>query len=266
MAPRRKKNLSDFERSMDKNHRNLADRMTSNYLRHSPDDILVFLDETGDVKPTKHEDFLAVCGCAFVGSHYNHILKHMWSVMRRCVFKLSPETCFHATDHLRHVDEPGLIRLESFLRNGGFAPLYSFDTFQIRYNVEDGYVKAAMLSNLAIIEEQLLQQFGKTAEEATWIFEKSKKLSHFVVAQSLSAHAMATPTFHQVKFMDKDSREPGLEIADLITYVCRHHIIVEYGSIAGSNWEDGKKPQYDSLFRAAFASWPIFNPDIQIDH
>lgn len=215
------------------------------------DGIIVFLDETGNEKPSKGLPYLGFAGCAFAYNNYDDNVSSSWNVIRKEVFRLTAQQHFHATSYMHAATSEEIVRVASLLRKVNYIPVVSFYVFQMPAAFDYHHTKIALLSAISMIISHVEQQFPKSLNKVSYIFEKSEKISWRILHHCLGGESIlhgidVGSTF----FMEKDSKEPGMEMADLIAWLSGRNFANNFNS-------DISLGRYHDLYNAALSPWSL---------
>lgn len=199
----------------------LINRMTVDRLHYNQNDLLIFMDETGNPKLNQQHSVFGVGGCAVIASDYTRFLKPEWYVAKSEIFNLSFRQPFHAHHHLKYASDVQIKDLAMFIRN---SPLKMFIQLINRRTMIEPLASGldAVLEGICSSVQGLIFE---PYQIDRWIFEHSDDLSRQAIV-SMMEHGKNY--FHMqrseknsagLSFLRKQMAEPGLEISDLISYV-----------------------------------------------
>ncbi len=191
---------------------------------YEPDDLLIFVDDTGDGK--RSQPVFGLGGCAVLGADYE-VLKAEWKQLRRYIFKLSDDEIFHASCVLSSVSAKQLTSVTDFLNK---SQPYKFASIVTQRSI----IPDELFSVVAGVNDLVGELCGGLSPCAHWIIEHSDRLCRTLERIGLqTGHTLHyhTPEFdpNQGKpnnysyYMKKSVKEVGLEMSDLVIFLVGRH-------------------------------------------
>jgi hypothetical protein len=158
---------------MNKKHlKNLIENWTIESLSYDTNDLLIFIDDTGDEKLSKGQPVFGLGGCACRSADYD-TLKITWTKLRREVFGLADEEEFHASALLRNLSAEKLTAVTEFLA----LPYW----YRLSYVVDQNSNIPAYIGNLSSVIAGIRSLanelfYNETPTSVHWIIEHSDRL------------------------------------------------------------------------------------------
>lgn len=195
--------------------------MNEDTARFFPNDLIVFIDETGneDFSDPNNPTF-GRGGCAVMGSDYKNLVKKPWRKLKREALG-GADKPFHATTFQK--SNPTLLqitRINSFLKQ----PFWRFAaTSDVKTTLPEG-IDGHMAISLVTINfiRKLVGQYRDVSKLAL-VFESSDRGDQLVARDfNLANMNIRSQLGREILvdgyFLPKSSMEPGLEVADLIAH------------------------------------------------
>jgi Protein of unknown function (DUF3800) len=180
-------------------------------LKPDPDDLLVFVDDTGHETFAGTQGFYGLGGCAMPRISYDHI-KAKWSEIRT-IINGDPNAPLHASTMDR--------KRENFAALSGFFSDRSF--IRIAVTTTKNLGLPPEMHPCVPVMGQLREEIAIVASvvpcKRVWIIVESSKRADQVVRScfsQLTSLNVPWPLSVEHCFMPKSSNEPGLEVADFI--------------------------------------------------
>lgn len=107
----------------------MADKHIVREVNFAMNDILVFLDESGNVEHSSGHPHFFFAGISVMAADYLFV-REDWLKIRRDLFSLGPKSHFHSNRHIRRIycdrAVSKISQLEEFLSNSRFARPFSW--------------------------------------------------------------------------------------------------------------------------------------------
>jgi len=214
----------------------IIESRTVTEVRFRPDDIVVFLDEAGNVQKSSGNPYFFFCGVAVIGWDY-HTVRADWNDLRRSIFGQGENHHFHSSRHVRKLylsgSASGQETLQSFLRNAKIAKLIAWETHGFPTNQTGLADIKSIVTGLVF---QIHRYFGRERRQI-WYIEHSSALPWRLVTDYLFSDRRERIADHFFFIEKKKTIEAGLDLADLIAFIWSQHVLS--GSLFGT-----PKPAY----------------------
>lgn len=189
----------------------------------SDNSIYCFIDETGNEDIVFSPKFFALGGLCVTRAEYNSRIKPEWKLIKSDVFKVPANKPFRAKKHLAKLEKrpTDVARLINWIhrRRRRFIGSCIPPTALVSPNAR------TLRSCLDGLNAALDNSIHGKSTDCTWIFETSARLSFKTINDAVDVlHRPQKRRKHDFYFMQKLNFEPGLEIADLVSYVINHYI------------------------------------------
>lgn len=190
-------------------------------INHTPEDLLIFLDETGNPKLNDQHPVFGVGGCATSGLDYQSFVKPVWQDIKFKIFGLSARDPFHASYHLNKASDEQIEDIAQFLVDPRIKKFSVIIDRHVRVNDSSRGLDAVLSSLQGLVNELASRPFALDH----WIFEHSDTISRLCLVNMIER---GSNYFHMrgsgetsggLSFIRKKMAEPGLEISDLIMYL-----------------------------------------------
>lgn len=242
-----------------------VERSTIDVLTYDDAELLVFIDESGDIIQSKTCSRFCMGGIAVWGRDYKKIERDWYNLKMELLGKKSDEL-FHATENLKQLDGTGRWKLEKFLAEANFNVVLGQAILDNMFGPEFEPFMAST-SPLGVIESHLDQICYHQKRSKHWLIEKSGKQDWRMIKMGMSGefyHRFPKGEHSRLSFVNKRKTVLcGLEIADLVINLFYRLNPDFSGTI--HQWRHlgkGSPPYHLRLYQAAigipFA--PLFSP------
>ena len=205
----------------------VVESWTINRVDYEPDDLLIFIDETGNPKLNGHHSVFGVGGCASLGRDYQSFVKPEWQSIKDKVFNLSSRETFHASYHLRQASDQQVGEVAQFLID---PRIKKFSAIIDRCSHVNNFGHSRGLDDVvSIIQSSINELISDPFALDHWIYEHSDSISRLCIEniyEGRRARFNVRGTGGSsvgLRFMKSKMAEPGLEISDLIMYLVGLH-------------------------------------------
>ena len=187
---------------------------------YKDNDILIFIDDTGEEKLSKDHYVYGLGGCIMLGKDYD-VIKSSWNKIRNMgqkEFGVPASVAFHAAKHCHKGPKQRMKHISEFMKNSSFGRF--FHMVDVHTLAEPG-LKNYISPVIDGVNHQVSLLLGEYSDCAYWILEKSNRQSPAMIeAMFQNAVLFRHPGSgnNQIFFLEKKTIEPGLEWADIIAW------------------------------------------------
>ncbi len=238
---------------------------TITFLTYRDDDLLVFIDDSGEILPGTQADRFFMGGIAVHGRDYRR-MDADWISLKSELFGRSAKEFVHATEDLDRLSPGGRWKLEAFLAHARFNAVWGFEPPGNLYGKEAAALLRAT-NPLAIIRSMIDQMHPRQGRRERWIVESSGKQDRLMMERHHQGRGcmdfLPSGELSDVSFASKrDTPLSGLDMADIfVNQLRRSH---PYGSppFRDPRWPLGAVPPWVRLYQAAMGMpcAPFFSP------
>lgn len=203
------------------------------------DAAMIFIDDTGlPSEVSQHHPVFGMAGILVRSEDYAAQVAAPWRILKREVLKINGRPA-HAMDYLPKLADDQRDALVAFLNGAMFAKVGAFVSLKTRRETPEPLLSSVgeSLGNCASLAVR-----DRAPKLARWIIEYSDALYGLYIGSAVQPpHLGGMEIPNRFTFMRKESQEPGLEIADLVT------------TVQGTNWRKhlAKKPLVHVAVNAA---------------